>query len=103
MDVHILRRLAKNFEVASPIISCSEILQWWIKHNLHFKAEGISNNLANYMTMALDPNVGHLVKYMNREVPAYGQLLDQLQQELDVKLIHSKMSVLDLFHKVAIR
>jgi hypothetical protein len=28
MDVHILRRLAKNVEVASPIISCSEILQW---------------------------------------------------------------------------
>ncbi len=55
------------------------------------------------MTMALDPNVGHLVKYMNHEVPAYGQLLDSLQQELDDKLIQSKMSILDLFQKVAIR
>ena len=58
--------------------------------------------MANYMTMALDPNVGHLVKYMTREVSEYGALLDQLQGELDIKLNSSNMTILDLFHKVAI-
>ena len=54
------------------------------------------------MTMALDPNVGHLVKYMTREVTAYGALLDQLQVELEIKLHSTNMTILDLFHKVAI-
>jgi hypothetical protein len=54
------------------------------------------------MTMALDPNVGHLVKYMTREVSAYGSLLDQLQVELDIKLQSSNITILDLFHRVAI-
>jgi hypothetical protein len=68
-----------------------------------FLAEGISNNLANYMTMALDPNVDNLVKYMTREIPAYSKLLEQLQLELEIKLLQSKLTVLELFHKVAIR
>lgn len=68
-----------------------------------YQAVGMSNNLANYMTMALDPNVAHLVKFMNKNVPAYAQLLDQLQEELDIKLIKSKLSIVDLFHKVAIK
>ena len=65
-----------------------------------YQAVGMSNNLANYMTMALDPNVAHLVKFMNKNVPAYAQLLDQLQEELDIKLIKSKLSIVDLFHFV---
>jgi hypothetical protein len=55
------------------------------------------------MTMALDPNVGHLVKYMTREVPAYPILLDRLQEELDRKLNTSNLTILELFHKVAIK
>jgi hypothetical protein len=55
------------------------------------------------MTMALDPNVDNLVKYMTREIPAYSKLLEQLQEELEIKLIQSKLTVLELFHKVAIR
>ncbi len=55
------------------------------------------------MTMALDPNVAHLVKFMNQSVPDYVRLLDQLQEELDIHLIKSRQSIIDLFHKVAIK
>ena len=55
------------------------------------------------MTMALDPNVDNLVKYMTREIPAYSKLLEQLQMELEIKFLQSKLTVLELFHKVAIR
>jgi hypothetical protein len=69
----------------------------------HIPAEGISNNLANYMTMALDPNVGHLVRYMTRQVPDYPSLLQQLELQLEGKLQSSNISILELFHKVAVR
>lgn len=55
------------------------------------------------MTMALDPNVAHLVRFMNPSVPAYAQLLDQLQEDLDIKLIKSKLTIVDLFHKIAVK
>jgi hypothetical protein len=55
------------------------------------------------MTMALDPNVGHLVKFMEKRIPSYPLLLDELQQELDIKLITSRLSIVDLFHKIAIK
>jgi hypothetical protein len=38
-----------------------------------FLVEGVSPYLANYMTMALDPNVGHLVSFMREEIPNYDQ------------------------------
>ena len=66
-------------------------------------AEGISNNLANYMTMALDPNVGNIVEFMGQEIPSYTLLLQQLQVELDIKLISSGLTLPELFHKVAVR
>jgi hypothetical protein len=44
-----------------------------------FLAQGVSNILANYMTMALDPNVAPLVKFMENKVPGYTKQLDQLQ------------------------
>ncbi len=53
--------------------------------------------------MALDPNVDNLVKYMTREIPAYSKLLEQLQLDLEIKLLQSRLTVLELFHKVAIR
>jgi hypothetical protein len=83
---------------------CHVFFEWPFNTILMFvSAEGISNNLANYMTMALDPNVGHLVRYMTREVPDYPRLLEQLQEELDTKLSTSNMTILELFHKVAIK
>ncbi len=65
--------------------------------------EGISNNLANYMTMAIDPNVGHIVKFMEQELPSFGPLLKQLQVELEDKLNSLKLTLPELFHRIAIR
>jgi hypothetical protein len=65
--------------------------------------EGISNDLANYMTMAIDPNVGHIVKFMEEEIPTYAQKLLNLQKELELKLASSRLTLPELFHKVAIR
>jgi hypothetical protein len=55
------------------------------------------------MTMALDPNVGHIVKFMETELPTYRELLTDLQKELDEKLLASNVSLPQLFHKIAIR
>jgi hypothetical protein len=65
--------------------------------------EGISNNLANYMTMAIDPNVGHIVRFMEKEIPTYRKTLADLQEELKKKLNSTGLSLPELFHKVAIR
>lgn len=69
---------------------------------LCFIAEGVSDELANYMTMALDPKVGLFVKYQKRNF-GYIALLQQLQRELNVKLITSKLTMLGLYQKIAIR
>jgi hypothetical protein len=55
------------------------------------------------MTMALDPNVGHIVKFMETELLTYRELLTDLQKELDEKLLASNVSLPELFHKIAIR
>lgn len=55
------------------------------------------------MTMALDPNVGHIVQHMEKVIPTYKETLDGLQVELDEKLRSQKATLLELFHKVAIR
>lgn len=65
--------------------------------------EGISPSLANYMTMALDPNVGHLVSFMREEIPNYDNLLSELQNELDQKLDSQKLTLVELYHRIAMR
>jgi uncharacterized protein YpbB len=70
---------------------------------LLFAAENISNDLANYMTMAIDPNVGHIVKFMETELPTYNQLLKDLQKELEEKLKALNISLPELFHRIAIQ
>ena len=53
--------------------------------------------------MALDPNVGHIVKFMEKEIPGYKDLIHNLSAELQSKLNGSKVSLPELFHKVAVR
>ena len=55
------------------------------------------------MTMAFDPNVGHLVSFMREEVPTYDQLLKDLQSELDDKLDSQNLTLIELFHKIAMK
>ena len=54
------------------------------------------------MTMALDPNVAQLVRYMSKKISNYETLLKKLQFELELKLYTSNISIIDLFHRVAI-
>ena len=70
---------------------------------LLFSVEGISNNLANYMTMALDPNVGAMVNMMEKEYPQFHSLMESLRLELESKLSSSGISLPDLFHRIAVR
>lgn len=60
-------------------------------------------NLANYMTMALDPNIAHLANHMKNEYSSFENLLYDLNDELDLKLKSDNLTILELFHKVAIR
>jgi hypothetical protein len=55
------------------------------------------------MTMAIDPNVGHIVSFMEKEIPGYKDMLKELRLELQSKLNTSGVSLPQLFHKVAIR
>ncbi len=70
---------------------------------MHFSEEGISNQLANYMTMALDPNVGHIVKFMEKNIPKYRERLAKLEDELQKQLKSTNSTLVELFHKVAVR
>jgi hypothetical protein len=55
------------------------------------------------MTMAIDPNIGDIVKFMEKEIPTYRKTLADLQVELQNKLNSSGISLPEMFHKVAIR
>ena len=68
-----------------------------------FLVENISNDLANYMTMALDPNVGAMNKFIEKEYPNFKSLMESLRLELDVKLSTFGITLPELFHRIAIR
>ena len=55
------------------------------------------------MTMAIDPNVGYIVKFMEQEIPTYTQKIQDLGRDLQLKLQSSGLTLPDLFQKVAIR
>jgi len=55
------------------------------------------------MTMALDPNVGHLVSFMREEIPNYDQLLEELQTELDQILDSKQLTLVELYHRIAMK
>lgn len=55
------------------------------------------------MTMTLDLNVANLASYMNRTVPNYDALINELDAQLETKLKASNITILELFHRLAIR
>ena len=68
-----------------------------------FADEGISNDLANYLTMALDPNAGNIFELMKSQIPKYEERIMELEDELDMILSGQNISIVELFHKVAIK
>ena len=65
--------------------------------------EGISNEMANFLTMALDPHAGNIFQLMNHQIPNYQEKILDLEDELDEILQTRNISILQLFQRVAIR
>ena len=59
--------------------------------------------MANYITMALDPNAGNLYKLMNNQIGNYEKKMEILQSELEQILLVRNLTIVDLFHKIAVR
>ena len=59
--------------------------------------------MANYITMALDPNAGHTFALMNDQIGNYQKNITRLEEELETILRTKNMTIVDLFHKIALR
>jgi hypothetical protein len=59
--------------------------------------------MANYLTMALDPNAANIYELMSKQIPKYREKIMNLEDELDEILISKNISIVNLFHKIAIR
>jgi len=53
--------------------------------------------------MALDPNSANLYKMMIGQIENYKQRINNLQDELDSILKSKNITIVDLFHKIAMR
>jgi hypothetical protein len=59
--------------------------------------------MANYMTMALDPSAGAIYQLMSRQISNYQDRIAELEEQLDQILLSKNITILDLFHRIAIR
>ena len=59
--------------------------------------------MANYITMALDPNASNLYHLMSHQIGNYAQRIRELQLELEIILRTRNLSIVDLMKKIAIR
>ena len=59
--------------------------------------------MANFLTMTLDPNAAFLRKMMANQIENYQNRIDQLQEELDRMLQTKNITIVELFHRIAIR
>lgn len=84
---------------------CSDwrALRTHLKLSQKLTGEGISVEMANYLTMALDPSAGNIVELMSQEVQNYRETISKLQTELEQILAAKNVTVLDLFYRIAIR
>ena len=74
-----------------------------IKSKLPFPVEGISNEMANYLTMALDPNAASLYRLMSFQIGSHAKRMEELENELDKILRTRNITIVDLMKKIAIR
>ena len=58
--------------------------------------------MANYLTMALDPNAGNIHDLMSGQIDHYQEYIMDLEDELQDILLAKNISILDLFHRIAI-
>jgi hypothetical protein len=55
----------------------------------------VSDELANYLTMALDPSAGNIVELMSQQVPGYRDRINKLEGELVPIVIKPFPSILN--------
>jgi len=70
---------------------------------VNFSAEGLSNDLVSYLSVVFDPNAGHLHKMLAREVPDFTTRVANAEKELKKHLADNHITIIDLFHRIAIR
>jgi hypothetical protein len=58
--------------------------------------------MANYLTMALDPNAGNIHDLMSGQVDHYQEQMMDLEDELQDILLAKNTTIIDLFYKIAI-
>lgn len=71
-----------------------------------FSEYGIDNDLAGYMTFAVNPNAQRYLKFMEDEDNSTQSVTDRLKQqskELASILKANNLNILELYHKVAVR
>ena len=90
-----------KFSIFGWYAFCSKDLT--LKHQLLKLGEGVSEDLANYMSMALDPSAGNTADLMSQQIPNYREGIENLERELQEKLTAKNVTILELFHKIAIR
>ena len=59
--------------------------------------------MANYITMALDPNASNLFTLMSYQIGNHAQRIRELQLELENILRTRNLSIVDLMKKIAMR
>jgi hypothetical protein len=55
------------------------------------------------MTMALDPSAGAIYQLMSRQISNYQDRIAELEDQLDQILLSKNITIMDLFHRIAIR
>jgi hypothetical protein len=59
--------------------------------------------MANYLTMALDPNAANLFKLLSFQKGNHAQRLEQLELELNRMLKAKNITIVELMKRIAIR
>ena len=74
-----------------------------IQKGLPLPENGISNEMANYMTMVFDPMAPSVLAAKTEQDSSYADRLDVLSTELDRILSLRNMTFLELMNAVAVR
>jgi hypothetical protein len=59
--------------------------------------------MANYLTMALDPNAANLYRLMSYQIGNHAKRMEELENELEKILTTRNITIVELMKKIAIR
>lgn len=63
----------------------------------------VSNNLANYLSMALDPNMKATYDFMVTASNSTKLIFENMEAQLEAILTSNSISILDLFRNLAVK